>query len=66
MDKSKKPPSKKNALPTSKEVLEGYNINDGSFGNIAIVNETKGYYQKTGSHHIVNGLIVANLEFQGK
>lgn len=66
MNKSKEPPSKENTLPSPEEMLQRNSINNGTFGHIAIVDETESYYHQAGGDHVVNCLVVADLEFQGE
>jgi len=43
MNESKKPPSEKDFLPSLKEMFESNNVNDGTFGNITVIDEAKCY-----------------------
>lgn len=63
MKSSQEPPDQKNFLPAPKKVIKSNNINNRSLGDISIIDETKCQDKKTSSHHIVDGLVVQNLEF---
>lgn len=66
MYKGKKPPRQEHNLPAPEEFLQGYSINDGALGHIAIVDKAEGDDHKTCGYHVVDCLIVADLEFQGQ
>ena len=66
VDDRQDPPAQEHRLPPLEEVVEGHQVDDGSLAGVAVVEEGEGEDDEAGAHHVVDGLVVGELELEGE